>query len=217
MSFTINEIRNKVYLIEADIQYEIASMFMRPQEYYESPFKNIQGKYFSVEEYIDQYVKETGGFTYFTDWTGFNIPSENIKTFFQLFKYDLTAKEILLDQLIRSINPRMDGAFYVIGCSKDGNYKQTINHELAHAYWYLYPEYKSTMLSYIPKFSHYQSAVDSMVTTGGYNQTVMNDEFQAYIATSLREDIIRFFGWDSKVKIPSTIRKYFKEFDKKHK
>jgi hypothetical protein len=215
MSYTINEIRNKVYLIESDIQYEIASMFMRPQEYYESPFENIQGKHFSVEEYIDQYVKETGGFTYYTDWCGFNIPSENIKTFFQLFKYDLTAKEILLDQLIRIINPRMDGAFYVIGCSKDE--KQTIKHELAHAYWYLYPEYKNEMLSYISWFSQYQSAVNSMITTGGYNQIVMKDEFQAYVATSSRDDLIKFFGWNSKVKIPSAIKKYFKEFDKKHK
>lgn len=45
--------------INASSQYEIASMFMRVQEFYESKYSTIRGKYFTVEEYMDTYRTRT--------------------------------------------------------------------------------------------------------------------------------------------------------------
>jgi hypothetical protein len=218
MNWTINQIRKGVYLVEADTLYALTSMFMRPQEYYESPYENIRDEHFSVEEFMDTYAKDKGSFSYFTDWCGFNIPSEVIKTFFQLFRYDLTNKETILRNLIESINPNMDGKFYVIGVCSEKRKDETIKHETAHAYYYMDKKYKHKMdqlVDLIP-FDVYEKAKNSLLFKG-YCDTVIFDEIQAYLSTKKRVDLIRIFGWKYDQKVPTSFKKFFKEYDEAHK
>ena len=50
------KLRNDIILINAKDQYELASTFIRLQEFYESPFSEIKGHTFSMEEYMDIYA-----------------------------------------------------------------------------------------------------------------------------------------------------------------
>lgn len=214
MNYTINEIRKNVFLVEADTQYALTSMFMRPQEFYESPFEEINGKYFSVEQFMDVYAdnQEHGNFSYFTDWAGFNIPSDVIINFYKTFQYDLTRKERILSNLI--INNLKEGDFYVIGAYKGKNNKVTLAHEIAHAYWHLYPEYKRKMGFYVgqldPKI--YNKARKALFEQG-YSDFVIPDEIQAYMSTATRKDLINHFDLDDNQKIPQTFKKFYKHFD----
>ncbi|MEK7106247.1 MAG: ABC transporter ATP-binding protein, partial [Patescibacteria group bacterium] len=71
--------KRSIYLVEAPTQYALASTFLRFQEHYESP--KFRGQFFSLEEFMDWYAEEYGNFTYYKDWTGFNIPSYILKSF----------------------------------------------------------------------------------------------------------------------------------------
>lgn len=218
MIWNIKEIKERVYLVEAKDQYNIASMFMRPQEYYESPYPSIRDNYFSVEQYMDRYAQETGSFTYFSDWDGFNIPSSHVINFFKRFKYDLTYKErILQDMILSQIGKfNYDDLFYLIGVVKGK--KKVINHEIAHAYYYLNNEYSKKMDEMLDKIdiSRYETAWYSLVDMG-YDDIKVADEMQAYLSTSSRDEIIRIFGWDSELTVPSRFRTYFNKFNKSNK
>ena len=80
------EIYPNLFLFTFPNQYELASTFIRLQEFYESPYKEIKGQYFTLEKYMDRYAKdqEDNKFTYFEDWNGFNVPG-NIVLKFVLF------------------------------------------------------------------------------------------------------------------------------------
>lgn len=218
--YTIEEIRKKVYLIEAGSQYYISSMFMRIQEFYESPFSNIKGKYFSFEECMDTYAESKGSFSYFTDWAGFNIPSNVFKEFFCVFSYDLNRKEKTLFDLVRKINPEVEGDFYVIGVSRETEYELTIKHELAHAYWFLNKEYKNEMNKKVKDIDILKyNAAHKYLYKRGYDDSVIIDEIQAYLSTSPRKDLISCLGWQNikNLKIPTTFKKFFNKFDSAHK
>jgi len=221
MNYQIQEIRKDTFLVESQSQYEICSMFMRPQEFYESPFESIRGHYFSVEQYMDTYAFEYGGFTYLTDWCGFNLPGSVVKDFFETFAYDLTRKERVLFEMIKSMKPNLDGDFYIIGACKQRKNKITIAHEVAHAYWLMYPDYKKRMVELINKIplDFYDKAHKSLILQG-YSESVICDEIQAYLSTSSRKDLIRHFNLSvnsENIRIPSNIKKFYKEFDSAHK
>lgn len=220
MSYTIKEIRKRVYLIESDTQYEIASMFLRPQEYYESPYENIRGKYFTLEEYMDTYVKATGAFTYYTDWCGFNIPSATFKKFLTTFAYDLKWKENLLVDLIKQINPTLEGDFYIIGACKESSNKEALAHETAHAFWALDSEYRDKMFYIVQGLSKnmYEDAYYALISRG-YDFHVVDDEIHAYLATAPRSKLLETLGWrkNPNVRIPQNAKKFYKEYDATHK
>ena len=83
----VKEIIKNIFHISFSTQHELASTFLRFQEYYESP--KFRGKIFSFYEYKKWYTanspkgKKTGKFTYYKDWGGFNIPSYVLKPFYQ--------------------------------------------------------------------------------------------------------------------------------------
>ena len=73
-----------IFQVEAESQYDLAMTFIRIQEFYESPFREIRGHDFILEKYMDRYAKEYGNFTYTTDWNGFNVPGDIVRKFFSL-------------------------------------------------------------------------------------------------------------------------------------
>ena len=76
---------------------------MRVQEYYESRYPSIKGKYFPIEDFMDIYSEKNGNFTYTLDWGGFNIPGNIYMEWAEDFwKYpDMMQKEInLYDKLL---------------------------------------------------------------------------------------------------------------------
>jgi hypothetical protein len=219
MSYTIKEIRKNVLMVEADTQYEIASMFLRIQEFYESPFDNIYRKVFTLEEYMDTYARENGAFTYYMDWAGFNVPGNIVQDFYQKFHYMLSAKEQLLWDLIRNtLETDNSQNFYLIGVCK--TIQRALNHELAHAYWYLEPNYRNSGNNILSDMhahtSLYSKALDTLKRKG-YRVDMIDDEIQAYLATTNdRQNLLEMFGWQNEknIKIPTAFKRNFNRTDK---
>lgn len=189
----INEVADGVYHITTETLYELASTFMRFQEFYESPFKEIRGHFFTHEQYMDVHVnsskrsgKDDAKFTYFEDWAGFNVPGNVFNSFLGKFpKQKLWKKEQNLINLIRTkTKNNTTSKFYVIGTSAS-EHLSTIDHELSHAWFYLDPKYKREMLKILRKFP--ETAKDQLridLKKDGYAVEVYNDEMIAYMSTN---------------------------------
>jgi hypothetical protein len=216
MPYTIKEIRKNVLQIEADTQYEIASMFLRPQEYYESPFENIYRNVFTLDEYMDTYAKKNGAFTYYTDWNGFNIPGNILNEFYTKFQYILNKKEIELYNLIKSLVNVDKDKYYVIGTCKSS--PVAIKHEVAHAYWYLYSSYKKSMKEIIYNSDEQIiSKIEDHLLNMGYKGSMIYDEIQAYLSTGFKHWLLEHIEWrkikNVKIDNLSLFTKCFKEND----
>jgi hypothetical protein len=221
MNYSFTQIRKGIILVESDTQHEIGSMFMRPQEFYESPYKDIRGHFFTIEQYTDIYTKDKGAFTYLNDWSGFNIPSDSFKDFIKTFQFSFTMQENFLVKGISSLIPNLEGNFYIIGVCKDKSNKEILAHEIAHAFWCLDNEYREKMSRIIKELpsNWINDAVRSLVALG-YDRSVVEDEIHAYMSTTIdHHRIINIFGWEkySKIRIPRKIRKFYEEYSSTNK
>ena len=188
--YTSTEIFPKIFVLEFDNEYDTAMHFLRLQETYENPdFKN---KKFSILEFMEFYAKKygEGAFTYTTDYSGFNLPGNFIKNFNwdipDWNKYDVFMYHNLLD-----IINLYDDQFYIIGVTKGGN---AIDHELAHAMYYLHPSYKEEMDSLISKHKNselYTLMIEYFIKNM-YESEVFEDEFQAYMSTSTSKSLQKY-------------------------
>ena len=140
-------------------RYELNSTFMRLQEFYESPNPKFRGKAFTHEQYMDWYAycddkptdHDAATFSYFEDWSGFNVPGNVVCKFFQsdAFWLDMWKKERKLWELLAPTVSRHGESFYLIGTfaedSGDISRKdvgEIVAHEIAHSLWYLSPVYR---------------------------------------------------------------------------
>jgi len=207
IKYKITEVHPKVFLVTIDNSYDLTMTFCRVQEFYESPFKKIRGKIFNMAEFQRLYAIENGEdfFSYPIDWSGFNIPSNVIEKFFNMFRVDFDKRDYnFYDKTFENIhseitkNLKPNDRYYVIASKP--NEKDTINHELSHAFYYLYPNYKKqadVIIKKIPKriFNKMKNALLDL----GYNLKVIEDEIQAYVANdydSITQDL--FLGDDQK-------------------
>ena len=132
-----------IFVVRFTTQYELASTFLRVQEHYESTrFKN---RVFTLEEYMDWYAERFGAFTYFEDWSGFNVPSTALRPFYDGTFDPLREKERRLLAMFRRIRE----PFYVIGIASE----QDLHHELAHALYYMQPEYRKAVNAAMRNYS----------------------------------------------------------------
>ena len=99
---------------------------LRIQEHYES--SRFRSRVFTLEEYMDWYAERFGAFTYFEDWSGFNVPSTAFEPFYEGRFDPLSEKERRLLRLFE----RERAPFYVIGITSDDD----LQHELAHALYF---------------------------------------------------------------------------------
>lgn len=213
------EILPHVYHIEADTQYELTSLFMRPQEFYESPFEEIRGKVFTVETYMDRYVKEYDTFNYNTKWSGFNLPDHALRDFFHKFYWNnepLLKKEHQL-RLLFEEELKYNDQFYVIGTFKQ-DHPNTIEHEIAHALYYLYDDYHfnvTQLVRDIPLKLHRK--LKTKLKEVGYGENVIVDEIQAHLAV----ETSKYMKGQYKVTVPLSLfkkfRKLFKDAKKLYK
>jgi hypothetical protein len=208
-SMKLTRIRPQVYSLVFDTQYELCSTMMRMEEFYESPYKNINGKFFTLEQFMDEYAKHKKNFTYTNDWNGFNIPSDAVVAFFDEFiiHTDLLQKEFKLRRLLETIK---DKKYYLIATRKKGS-KHATHHELAHAYYYLDNQYRKTMDNLTQGFK-YRKKLEARLLKQGYCKAVLKDEMQAYLSCYEKEDyskkILR-----KKWKIPKKFKKVFEKKD----
>ena len=93
---------------------------------------------FTLEEYMDWYAAENKDtFSYYEDWTGYNVPSSAFRPFYKGEFDPLSEKEKQLLRLFRGLR----GRFYVIAVF-DADRGHSLKHELAHALYFIDDEYK---------------------------------------------------------------------------
>jgi hypothetical protein len=183
-------------LLEFDTQKDLALAFCRVEEYYEGNPK-VNGKKLTFEQFIDAFMDKNGKIDYFNYWTGFNIPGHIFKSWFEQSASELTKWESALGQVVSS---KLDTTkpFYVIG-GKKGD-MEVIDHEIAHALFYMNTEYKDLMDTANYQFyknlrGEYSKMVKALKKMG-YGDNVIKDEIQAYMATSGKKELVEKFGLD---------------------
>lgn len=166
---TKTKIADGIFLVRFPTQYELAATFLRIQEHYES--SRFRSRVFTLEEYMDWYASEFGAFTYFEDWSGFNVPSTAFEPFNEGQFDPLLYKETRFLRRFRNDRP----PFYVIGIASDADLK----HELAHALFFTRPDYKRAVLATLRDYD--TSALKKELAGMGYHKHVLTDEVHAYL------------------------------------
>ncbi|MEK7117265.1 MAG: ABC transporter ATP-binding protein [Patescibacteria group bacterium] len=168
------EKRGKIYLIESNSRQDLATMFMRFQEHYESP--QFQGKTFTVDEFAHWYASKYGSFSYAKDWYGFNIPATVLAPFKQGNFDPLTVLEQKLIEICKGASDRS----YIIGVTPSAEYfKETVKHEFVHGAFYTNPEYRREVEVCIQSYKI--KPISKGLRRMGYCDDVAVDETNAYV------------------------------------
>jgi|TARA_Y100000034_G_C6820259_1_gene369342 hypothetical protein len=202
--------KGEIIYISFDSTYKVTSTFMRLQEFNESPSKKIRGKYFTLEQFMDEYAAMTGNFTYCSDWTGFNIPGKVYHKFIKTFSLNLLDKEKKMIDLIEKVTEDGEDNFYLIGTCDD----EDIIHEEAHAFFALSRVYRKTMKKLVCDYKR-KNEVARWIQDMGYDKSVVVDETQAYLATTDRESLSEY-NFKKSWYIPKVFSNYFNEFKEQY-
>lgn len=222
--FTIKEVKPRIFLFEFKDRYDLCMYFMRCQEFYESPNPKFRGHSFEIFDFMKWYTKAfgKGKFSYPDDWNGFNIPSNVI---WRLWNEHLIPDKNIYDYEMwmawKECNAKLNlgddkfvNQFYIIGVTKGQT--ATLNHEIAHGLFTLYPEYQKQMTKLVKELDpKIKDTLFKGLKKLGYTPQVYIDESQAYMSTGLSEA----FGsntsqWKAERKV---FRDYFKKFAKEVK
>ncbi len=221
-NISVSEIFPKCIHLHFKTQYEVASTMMRLQEFYESPYENIRGKHFNIEEYMDTYASAMSNFTYTCDWTGFNIPGNIVDEFFEKFS-DLLDKEIYLKEMIDKAKKKAkikDEHFYLIASYADKvDGKDVLKHELGHALYYLNTDYRAEMDNTVVSIPEKElELLFKGMLAQGYTKEVVLDEIQAYFSTSDMVQLCKDFvteelPWEHVLKCKQIFNEYYSRID----
>ena len=180
-----------------DDLYDLAMTFCRVQEFYESPYKNIRNKYFTLVEFMDTYTKnrDCPSFTYPADWVGYNIPSKIIEKLYYS-KTNHIEDENIYDEMIKNMDSFIvndqgkDTKYYLIG-SVSGD-EVTLAHETVHAFYNLNSAYRKAVNFIIDNDLKASTlkALSNTLSNLGYTSHVFKDEINAYLCTN--DDVISF-------------------------
>jgi len=210
----VREIIDDLYLVKFSNEYECASTMMRMEEFYESKSRNIKGKYFTLEQFMDNYAKRHDNFTYLSDWGGFNMRGYSIQEFYELFQYhdDLTNKEMKFLELLNKKIPDWEVRdFYLIALADD----QYLDHEVAHGIWHLNSQYQKDMRKHIRDMNiNDKNKVMKVLKKWGYARSHMYDEIHAYMATSCVKELREEFNLTKPLVAARPFRKTFKQYYK---
>lgn len=222
MKFKLTEIHPGIFLAEFNSQYDMAMTFLRYQEFYESANPKFKGNQFTIIDFMEWYSKgHKGVFTYPKDWTGFNIPMDVVCQLQRNTtclgsppdwnKYDVVMKGIAERiALKRGWLQHGTQKSYIIGAVKGS--KGVIKHEIAHALYSIYPEYKKEM----DKLYSRLSSENKKYLMGdfkalGYAKSVWKDEAQAYLSTG------DYFTSEERKPFANLLNKFIKHLDKSGK
>lgn len=197
INVNIVEIEPGVFYAQFDNQKDLGHCLMRLQEYYEGVSDDIRGKYFTLEEFLHHFTADDGVFDYTHTWRGFNVPGHVVEEWFDLFANSdqgLTDKERQFTNRLLDAKKGSD-KWYLIATRKGSDELAVVNHEIAHARYYLDDLYFTNcnrLITEIPRaeFDHMCESLTKM----GYTDKVLLDEVQAYLSTSKKPELKHWFG-----------------------
>ena len=185
IEYTLKDVKDNIFAVIVPNDYNRAMLFCRVQEFYESDNDDFVNTDFDMWEYVRWYsMKNKNSFTYAKDWSGFNIPFKVAVNCMIAIKnktpYDDVMEDII-DEILRNHNYSLSS--YIIGTKADSGI--TFKHEMCHALYYNNKTYKvmaDTLTSLIPK--NYKKIFKDNLMLLGYNESVIDDEIQAYMMTN---------------------------------
>jgi hypothetical protein len=168
-------------LIQFDNKRDLSLCFCRVQEFHESKLSDIKGVPASFADFIYAHMDSKGMITYFNEWEGYNF---NDKVWRKWLPWERTKHE---KDLIAIMEDELDirAPFYVIGTLIGDT--ATVNHELAHALWYLNSNYHKMAQAILKVFKENDcfdyGCMLKALSDMGYHDDVLEDELQAYMST----------------------------------
>lgn len=190
--YKIHRIKPNVFLVVVPNEYDRSMLFLRVQEYSESPNPKIRGQSFDILDFIEWYTHENkGNFTYADDWNGFNLSYKTATECYNKLpakfvnKYDKVFMEILtqIKKYLRNVEPALAKKAYIIGA--DSPNSVTAHHEVYHAYYFTDDKYRSHANAMLKKHiptNLYNKLRKNLTRIGYLDQpfTIQN-EMQAYL------------------------------------
>lgn len=226
LPYNLKDLYNKISLYKmADRIYAVvisdmqlrAMTFLRFQEFYESGSEEFQGKKFKWDRYIQWYKSSEGpmgereAFTYGSDWSGFNLPSEAIEKCLEDID-DPNKYDDIMISIVNEIRKEEKNSFYLIAVDKMDIESGLLDHEMAHGFYYTDSRYKSTMIDLINLLpAGPRKNISDIIIDYGYSELVLNDEIQAYMSTGLASKMDKDLN-----NYNSSFKKSFGEFKKIH-
>lgn len=189
------------WLVTCPSPVDLGMLFLKPQEFYESGNPKFCGQAFTVAEFMAWYIDKTRDdnkpspnvFSYFEDFQGYNLPSTAVELYLSTPQAETSVWDVRFARIASVIHHVQHGLFYLIGAPSTK--LSVIEHELAHAMWYLMPGYREQQTLNLADLS-----VDEVLLTKkalaeeGYSESVFMDETQAYMATGLLESMENLEG-----------------------
>lgn len=213
----VTKLSPKQLLIEFPTRKEMNLTCFRMSEFSEG-YEELR-TYYTPDIFIDKWSDENGKITYWEYWEGHNITRKKIVEFYKDFgcyndihptgyrKHIFSERE---DAILNELD-QIDSDGHVIFCVEGD--KMTLKHELAHSYYFLYPEYKVRAdsivngLNYVEHYDYTKGAycdsdinVELEISLGvldkikdglrkmKYSDEVIQDEMQAYLTAYDQEE-----------------------------
>jgi hypothetical protein len=172
--FELKKMEEKVYCIIADDAEDLAMLFIRPSEFYESD-EGFKGKNFLIKDVLDL-SRKNSGIEYHERWAGFNFPVQSILDYGEIKDnrfYDDIMKGIAL--FIESKDP----GSYLIGVKRGS---KLLIHEISHGLYFSNNEYREKVLAILNELhSNIVDILKKSLKDLGYCKDVYLDEMQAWL------------------------------------
>ena len=212
--YNLHRITDKLYCVEMPNAYDLAMLFVRYQEYYESPNPNVRGQDYSLEEYIRWYsikgrgkISQYNSFSYPEDFCGYNIPSSAIIRVKHPNMYD-RLMQVIKNRIVRDIkeySTDVDYTFYLIGSENMDS--ETLKHEISHGLYHLNENYKEKANKLINDLDKKDIKKFIEVLKTYHYCEVMYDEITAFTSTGEMRDSFPNIN-------PKKFKKHFKKYYK---
>lgn len=195
--WSLHRLEPNVFAVVVPDDYDRSLLFLRVQEYSDSPNPRFRGKNFDMLEYIKWYssgespVKtgypgegSDGMFTYPVDWAGFNVSYKTAIRCYKTLPVRLMTKyDHEFVKILREIATRLgslDACAYIIGVDSLESY--TAQHEHNHARYYTDKTYRARVNSALRKIppTVYRKLRQNLLDIG-YAEHVIRDEIHAYL------------------------------------
>lgn len=182
--FNLKKVGEHIYHIEFGKQYDCCMTFLRYQEFYESPSNRVNGKPFTIVEFMKWYYEDNGKFSYVDDWGGFNIAISIIREVQRAGIPDPNMYDSLMAGIVDMLS---DEEGYLIGTYVGSD---TIDHEMVHATYYTNNEYKEAVNKIISSMDvKLYKKLEKKLLDCGYCSLagIVFDEINAYAVTGDEE------------------------------
>lgn len=209
--YRVEKITDQIILLRFEKQEDLTRTFLRFQEHYESPNEDFRKRPFTLGEYRDWYSRNYGGWTYYTDWSGFNIPSYILEDFRKGLFDPLTEDERDLLDRFKYRNDK----FYIIGTYNGIDERHVLEHEIIHGLYYVDDAYRKNVQYIIENDISEIYDVRDFILNQGYNEEVLLDEVNACIAV---EFWVKYFS-ENGLHMPSfhlSLRNLKEKYFEKH-